>query len=152
MRCSHFLRQLGNYSSYTYNFMCIQNVHVHIQWPKTWLALLQPWSRAEREECLELRCLTADHTNIDVYVYTDPLSLICTCVHTNTHADWLTWDIDIQAVNLVLHFFGLVHGIHSQKSKQSACRTLFQYYLSLYSQASYQPTIKIQIAKVFCKI
>ena len=38
------------------------------------------------------------------------------------------------------------------KKQTAACRTLFQYYLSLYSQASYQPTIKIQIAKVFCKI
>ena len=53
---------------------------------------------------LELRCLIADHTNIDVYVYTHPLSLICTCVHTNTLADWLTRDTDIQAVNLVLRF------------------------------------------------
>ena len=53
---------------------------------------------------MELRCLTADYTNIDVYVYTHSLSLICTCVHINTHADWLTQDIDIQAVNLVLNF------------------------------------------------
>lgn len=35
------------------------------------------------------------------------------------------------------------------KKQTAACRTLFQYYLSLYSQASYQPTIKIQIAKAF---
>ena len=56
------------------------------QWPKTWLALLQPWSRVERGEggVLELRCLTADYTNIDVYVYTGPLSLICTCAHKHT--------------------------------------------------------------------